>query len=980
MTKRPTRTTRAQRGPDGHVPSEAAAATTRDIRRALRTGAAVPALLLGLAPFSAALAQTGTVAQCPWLNTSLPIATRVNMLMQKMTIADEVALVEGNGSSEPYVFYIAANPTLCIPALGYEDGPEGVADALTNVTQLPASIALAATFSQPLALQYGAVIGAEQSRKGSAADLGPTVNIDRDPRWGRTFESLSEDPQLTALIDEAEIVGIQGQDVQAQVKHFDAYQEETNRNTTLDNVVVTERVLHEIYQPAFRAAIQDAGAASLMCAYSSINGEYSCQDRSLLTNTLRNQINFEGLVMSDYGAIHDIAAATAGTDDEQPENTFFGEPLQAAVTSGMIARATLNSMVEPILSEAFRFNFFNAPPTGTVSAVATTPADVTFGTSVAEAGTVLLKNAGNVLPLAPSSTVALIGPAASAQVTTGGGGSAHVLPGTTVTPLAGLEAETSGSVTYTQGLPTDTELSAIPAGDLSTPYAATPYGGSYSATLTAPETGTYIIGFTNPGSYTVATLALNGTAIINNPGTPPVAVYTAAVQLTAGQTYSLTLGGAGPTSNLVWATPSELSAFITPAVAAAKAASTAVVVVGDDTETEAADRPNLQLPSAQDALIEAVAAANPHTVVVVQAGAPITMPWLGQVSSVLDTWYPGQTDGTALADVIYGRANPSGHLPITFPASLADVPAATPAQFPGENGTVQYSEGLLVGYRWYDQQGIQPMFPFGFGLSYTQFGYSNLQVASQVDGTTPVGVTATVTNEGSVAGSDVAQLYLQFPAAAGEPPRKLVGFQRVTLAPGQSTTVQFTINPRDEWWWNNGKWNETPGAYGVYVGNSSALSDLTLTGSYTMTQGIGNRAVTVTAPATFPQGATQTVSVALSAGGNQTVSAVNLSLAAPGGWTVTPLGTSSRTDVLPGQAIAQSFAVTPPAGAVTQDATLFGTANFSPSACASQSSAISVATGTQDDDPVAVYKAVLQGAPDCISVLRQNGVRIRLKP
>ena len=944
------------------------------------TGVSTSALLVALAS-SGALAPIGTAlaagpvgnpADCPWLNPTLSISSRVNMLMQKMTIADEIALVQGNGSNQPYVFYIASNARLCIPALGYEDGPEGVADQLTDVTQLPADIALASTFSRSLALQYGIVIGAEQSAKGSAADLGPTINIDRDPRWGRTFESLSEDPKLTGQIGDSMIVGMQSQDVQSETKHFDAYNQETNRNTQADDVVASQRTLHEIYQPQFQSAIDDAGAAAIMCAYSSVNGFYSCQSHSLLTDVLRNSFNFKGLVMSDYGAVHDISAALAGTDNEQPENTYFGAPLLAAVQDGTIARAVLNTQVAPILAEAFRFGFFNAPPAGTTTAIATTPAHVATATAIAEAGSVLLRNTGGLLPLAPSTDVAVIGIAASTQVTSGGGGSAHVIPPSVVTPLAGIEASATGGVTYQPGLPTDAQLTPIPAADLSTPYSGTNFGGSYTATLTAPETGTYIIGFTNPGlAYSNATLTIDGNAIINNPGTPPVAVYSAAVTLTAG-THRLTLGGSGPTSNLAWTIPSILqAAYIAPAVAAAKAAKVAVVVVADDTETEASDRANLSLPSAQDELIEAVAAANPDTVVVVQAGAPITMPWLSQVASVLYTWYPGQTDGTALSDLLYGVANPSGHLPITFPASLADIPDSTPAQFPGVNNIVDYSEGLLVGYRWYDDKNIQPLFPFGFGLSYTTFSYTNLKVTSSVDGVTPVSVSATVTNTGHVAGSDAAQLYLGYPAAAGEPPRKLVDFQRVTLAPGASTTVKFTINPLDEWWWNDNAYDETAGTYNVYVGDSSALNDLPLIQSYTMTGSIGNRAVTVTVPKSIGAGASGTASVTLSAGGTQTLHGVALALNVPDGWKATPLSSASFTNVLPGQTLTVQFSVTPPAGAVTQNATLYGTANFSPSTC-------TTTTTAQTQNPAILARAAASGTSSCTPVSRHGGVQVRL--
>jgi beta-glucosidase len=413
-----------------------------------------------------------------------------------------------------------------------------------------------------------------------------------------------------------------------------------------------------------------------------------------------------------------------------------------------------------------------------------------------------------------------------------------VIPSGTVTPLAGIQAAAGSgtSVTYQQGLPTDTSLPSIPSADLSPSYRGTGSGSSYTGTLTAPETGTYVLAVTNTcGCYTPTYLSLNGQQVLDDPSTPPVHTYSAAVQLTAGQQYTLSINGAS--SQLLWGTPSALASGINAAVSAAKSASTAVVVVSDDTESEATDRLSLNLPSAQDELIQAVAAANPHTVVVINAGAPVAMPWLSQVSAVLDAWYPGQTSGTSLASVLFGQTDPGGHLPVTFPSSLSQVPASTTAQWPGTNGTVQYSEGTDVGYRWYEANNVTPLFPFGFGLSYTSVAFSNLQVSpSTVNGTQNVQVSATVTNTGPQAGSDVAQLYLSDPSGAGEPPRQLAGFQRVNLAPGASAQVSFTITPQQESWWDqsaNG-WTQTEGTYGVYLGDSSALASLPLQGTYSV--------------------------------------------------------------------------------------------------------------------------------------------------
>jgi beta-glucosidase len=426
-----------------------------------------------------------------------------------------------------------------------------------------------------------------------------------------------------------------------------------------------------------------------MCAYSVINGNFACQNPYLETQVLRQRWGFPGFVTSDYAALHSTQGAVDGTDMEQPFNMFFGPALQTDVENGTIPKSVVDTMVSRIATEMFRFGIFNHPPTGTTSATVTTPAHQAVAARVAEDGTVLLKNDGGVLPLpaAHADTVAVIGPAASAAPAPTGGGSAFVTAPFSVTPLQGLQAAAGPgtSVVYQQGLPTDTSLPAIPAAALSPAYAPTPLGGSYTGTLTAPETGTYVLAITNPcGCYNATTLSLDGTEILSDPSTPPVHTFSAAVQLQAGHTYQIQISG--NSSALTWATPSALAPGISQAVAAARSASTAVVVVSDDTETEAADRPGLGLPSAQDELISAVAAVNPHTVVVIDAGAPVTMPWLGQVAAVVDAWYPGESNGAALASVLYGATDPSGHLPVTFPRSLSQVPASTPASSPGWAG------------------------------------------------------------------------------------------------------------------------------------------------------------------------------------------------------------------------------------------------------------------------------------------------------
>jgi beta-glucosidase len=832
-------------------------ARSRRRRRGLRGTAAAAgflglALSLALAACSAGSSPGGPAsagsawpsaaaaeASCPWLNRSLPIGQRVHVLLARMTLGNKINMVTGSGG--PYVFYISAIPSLCVPAIGEEDGPLGVGDGLTGVTQMPSAVSLAATFDTSLANRYGQVVGSEERGKGAMVNLGPTVNIDRDPRWGRSFEAYTEDPFLNAAMATADIAGVQSQGEMAQVKHFAVYNQETNRNTGADDAIVSTRALHEIYLPAFYAAATKARASSVMCAYSTINGQAACQNQYLMRATLDRRWGFAGFVTSDYGATHStVPSAQAGLDQEMPGPQYFGSALRAAVEDRQVSMATLDQMVTRILTEMFRFGEFNNPPTGSTGATVTTAAHQAVSTAVAEAGTVLLKNSGGTLPLPEdrAGKIAVIGPAASAAPADTGGGSAYVISTFSVSPLRGIRAAAGPGTTvrYAQGLPADTSLSPIPGSALTPAYPSASRGPTYTGTLTAPQTGTYVLAFRNPGRYAAIYLSLDGKVILANPGTPPVHTYSVGVNLRAGRTYRLSLSGGGRSVNLSWATPSELAPGINRAVAAAKSAAAAVVVVSDNTESEAADRVGLSLPSAQDELISAVAAVNPHTVVVIDAGAPVVMPWLSQVASVVDAWYPGESNGTALAAVLFGRVDPGGHLPVTFPADLSQVPAHGPGEFPGTNGRVLYREGVDVGYRYYDATSETPLFPFGYGLSYTSFAFSDLSVTPH---NVRVTVSARVTNTGPVVGSEVAQLYLGDPAAAGEPPRQLKGFRKVTLRPGESTTVHFTLGGHDLSYWDDAAngWVVAGGQYQVYVGDSSALANLPLQGGFTVRSG-----------------------------------------------------------------------------------------------------------------------------------------------
>ncbi len=719
----------------------------------LLTAAAAVVTGAASAPASAAS------AACPWVGSTAPIPTRVSQVLAKMSVNQEVALATG-ASGSSYVGFIPAIGSLCIPAINLEDGPAGVGDGMTGVTQLPAPVSAAATWDTTAETQYGQVIGAEQASKGSTIDLGPTINIVRDPRWGRAFESIGEDPYLNGVLGAANIQGVQSTGVMAQVKHLGVYNQETNRNTPSDNAIVDTRTLQEIYLPAFTQSVGAGAASSVMCSYSTINGTYACQNPTVLNSDLRTQLGFTGFVTSDWGATHStVASANSGLDQDMPGNDgFYGSALASAVSAGSVSKATLDAMASRILTELFAFGVFDKAPQGSPAQAATSSAHVTTARQIAEEGTVLLKNSGSVLPLTTAThSIAVIGADASTSVQSDGGGSAGVNSSGTVTPLTGITSRAGSGVTVTY----------------------------------------------NNGSSTSS------------------------------------------------------------AATAAAAANVAVVFVSNF-ESEGSDLANIDLSSANNSLISAVAAANAHTIVVVNSGSAVTMPWLSSVAGVFEAWYPGQEDGNAIAALLYGDVNPSGHLPVTFPTSLSQVPANTAAQWPGTGGTVQYSEGLDVGYRYYDAHGLTPLFPFGFGLSYTSFAFSNLSVGTLAAGGAST-VTATVTNTGTRAGADVAQLYISDPASSGEPPKNLEGFARVNLAAGASTTVTFPVTQTNLRHWNSSTnaWTTDTGTYTIHVGDSAA--NLPLTGSLAVAAAQVGQPVTITAPGPQDGIAGTSVSVSVTA-------------------------------------------------------------------------------------------------------------------
>jgi beta-glucosidase len=713
-------------------PPPASTHRPRSRRRARLIGVGVALAALG-GGYVAVTTSDASAASCPWVNSTAPVADRVTQLMAAMTPLQKTAVLHGNGEASPYIGNISAVPELCIPAIGLQDGPSGVGDGLGGVTQMPAGVNAAATFDSELVGEYGTVIGNEFAGKGVDVALGPTINIARDPRWGRNFEAFGEDPYLAGQMAVADVKGIQSEGVMAQVKHAAVYNIELGaaRATPADNAIVDNRTLNEIYLPAFQAAASQGAAASMMCSYNMINGIYACESDAALNKGIKQAANWGGFVTSDWGAIHSLApSAIGGEDMEMPGGGFFAQGLVDAVSQGQVTQARFDDMVSRVLTQMFTFGLFDKTKSGTPTATVTTDAHKQTARQVAADSAVLLKNADNVLPLGAATTsIAILGgDALDAQST--GGGSATVSASAAVNPIDGIKnrAGTGVDVQFVEG-----------AGERTT--------------------------------------------------TPDIAA----------------------------------------AVTAAKAADVAVVFASYSTQ-ELSDLQGIDLPGQQNDLITQVAAANPHTIVVLNTGSAVTMPWLDKVAGVIEDWYPGQENGNAIASVLFGDVNPSGKLPVSFPKSLADVPAATAQQWPGQDDKIDYSEGMYVGYRWYDAKKIEPLFPFGYGLSYTTFAMSNLEVGTP-DAAGNTTVTATVTNSGSTAGAEVAQLYVGQPADNGEPPKQLKGFQKVSLAAGASATVTFPLTSRDLAHWDDsaGKWVTSAGDYSIMVGDSSTNLPLTST-------------------------------------------------------------------------------------------------------------------------------------------------------
>lgn len=776
--------------------------------------------------------------------------TNIPALLKQMTLEEKLSLVHGTRDVKALgqAGYWPGIARLGIPPLRLADGPAGV-NVSADATGLPAPVGLAATFDTEAARLYGVVLGRNAKALEQDILLAPYINIVRDPLFRRNHTTLGEDPFLNAQMAAAEIIGIQSQGVMAQLKHLAGY-------NGPDSVLIDERTLHEIYLPAFEAAVK-AGAASVMCAYNKVNGAWSCENSEIQNGILRGRWGFQGFVTSDWGAVHSALAITKGVDLEMPgrlilgrAGPFFTDELKAAVESGEVPVSAIDQAVTRILRQMDRFHLLDARPPARPASI-DVEADAKIIREIAGQSAVLLKNDGGALPLTADdlASLAVIGPTGG-QVAVGCMAErAYGFESRFISPLEALrKAAPRARITYSVG----NDLTGVP---LSAPAALEP-GASYSweQTLTLPREGDYtfmVQTATGDGSAGSGEVVVDGRSAVASggfrgfgsvarkwssllPTTDGLDNSRATLRLTAGaHRIQITANSTGKTPlkiRFAWMTPELRRTNMDAAVAAAKAVRTPVVFAWNEVGTA------LSLPEDQDELIRRVAAANPRTIVVLNTGGPVAMPWKDNVRAILETWYPGQEGGWAIADLLLGRANPGGKLPVTFPARIEDAPARAaghperwaPLPRPGSSGldpnapSVTFSEGIAVGYRWYDQQNIQPLFPFGHGLSYTRFQYSKLAVRRSGDG---VEVSFTLRNTGSRKGTEVPQVYL---GPVGNPPvpmalKSLAGFQRVELEPGRSRRVTIHIEGRGLSYWSTERhdWVVPPGRRPIYVGSSS---------------------------------------------------------------------------------------------------------------------------------------------------------------
>jgi beta-glucosidase len=836
-------------------------------------------------------------AQAPATETSPELKARVDAIISKMTIEEKIDYIGGTG------FSIRAMPNLKLPAFEMSDGPYGVRSNFGfPSTTYAVGIGLAASWDPELAARAGAAIGKDARARGVHYMLGPGVNIYRSPRNGRNFEYFGEDPFLTSAIAVGYIEGMQKEGVSSTIKHFMGNNSEYLRHDS--DSIIDERSQREIYLPSFEAAVKRAHVGAIMDSYNLVNGTHMTQNGTFNTDIVRKEWGFNGVMMSDWVATYDgVAAANGGMDLEMPTGAYMNRKnLLPAIQAGTVSVATIDEKIRRILETAGRFGWLDRDQMD-LSLSTYNGENHAVALDEAREGVVLLKNEGKLLPLEKSAvkSVLVVGPDAYPGVAVGGG-SAGVKPFSLVSDLEGIQKQVGPDVMvfYDRGLPTVNDLARMTAfqteadggqpglkmetfenADLSGAPSSTRTvrninnaGTNWESLMDDPATalalfssgaksaksrrwsgyyraasdGPYEIVLEGPGEGGGNRVYLDDKMIIDNWKIVRAFAPHVTVQLPAGpHKFVVEDYQSGPVGGKLRVAIGDQRTLVSKnALAQAAKADVVVIAAGYDnnSEGEGGDR-TFDLPVGQDELIREISAANKKTIVAVTSGGNVdSSGWIDRVPAYLEAWYGGEQGGTAMGEVLFGAVNPSGHLPATFERKAEDNPAFANYYPEGDSKRVEYKEGVFVGYRGYEKNGTKPLFPFGYGLSYTTFKFSNLKVAPAGGAGAHCTVSFDVTNTGKREGATVAQVYVaDTHASVPRPPKELKGFQRVSLKAGETRKVSVTLDGRSFAYYDVAakKWTVAPGEFGILVGDSS--EDVPLKGSVTIQDAAAKAAI-----------------------------------------------------------------------------------------------------------------------------------------
>jgi beta-glucosidase len=800
----------------------------------------------------------------PYKNSKLPIEIRIEDLLSQMTLDEKIAQVSGKTYMET-----SKNTRLGIPALKIADGPHGICKG--QATCFPTGVAMVSTWKPELIEEIGVALAREAQGRGINILLGPCINIHRTPLGGRNFESFGEDPYLISEIASSYVKGVQSQKIGSSVKHYACNNQEQDRFDI--SVEINERTLREIYLAGFEIVVRNTDPYTVMSAYNKVNGSYCSANKHLLKNILKDEWGFEGLVVSDWGATHStIKSANAGLDLEMPgPGEFFNENLKKALMDGEVKEETINDKVRRILRVKFKLGLFDNIRSKHKGAL-NTQKHKKLAYKVASESIVLLKNENNLLPLDRNKikAIALIGPNTKVA-RLGGSGSSTVKPFYAISPYDGINNKYGGNlqINYAQGCLMPGDLLTVPEELLFTgdsPKTQHGLRGEYfnnidlsgkpvlttidkkidfnwntdrpapvvkneyfsvrwTGRMKVKESGIYQLKVASDGG---SRLYLDDKLLINNWWDHGLQARDQDIYLENNKIYSVRIefykkrGGA--IMKFGWIPPT--GNLLKDAIQAATISDVAVVFAGLSSliEGEGLDRKDMNLPRGQDELIEAVSSANKNTIVVLTGGSPVDMKrWIDKVPALIEAWYPGQEGGSALADILFGEVNPSGKLPVSFPKELED--SASFGNYPGGNGKVFYAEGIFVGYRHFDKNNIEPLFPFGHGLSYTSFEFSNLKINPEEGSAHSLfKVSLDVKNTGDVTGKEVVQLYIHdCQSTLNRPPKELKAFKKVSLQPKETKKIEFKITSDSLSSYDplKKKWTVEPGEFKILIGSSS---------------------------------------------------------------------------------------------------------------------------------------------------------------